>query len=705
MSPPEPPRDWRGGQGRKALVIVALVVSLGFLSALLSATEGHFVPQVIDLYLVCQYAKAMAEGHPFHFNPEDPASSGATSLLQTVVLAGAHALGIRGEGLVAFAILMGAACLVGSALLAHRVASRLAGPREGFLAGALVALSGPVAWGFLSGSDVGLAMLLCLWLFDGLLVAWAGGPERSLVAAATLLALARPEGLPLALAIAAALTLRRGGRGRAALLRWLPAVAGLAVLALNRALTGAWLGTSVAGKSLVFSYGLTNTLAAVSAYGGDVARGLLLGFYPSEATIGLSRGWASVTFPPLALAFVLLGAAAAPEPYRGAVRAWLLMVVAVFALVSPNVFMGVHFNRYLMWAFPTLLALTAVGLGLLARLLGRLDPALDRPLFGAVAALMLALGVLSTARIAVLYGEIAGGLWLRDVSAAQWIQRTLPPGVRMANAVTSVEYLTGHTSLNLYGVTRSDIRARATEREAVAFEALGRVPESQRPRYFITSVSTQESYSTFQELVDGPPIFQTTSLSSDEILIFRMRWDAVGRNRRIAMPETLAAVSGLREVDRLNVCDSWDEAEHGYSFESRLGPLLLAGAARVDSYPRAGDVPSEPVIDAGRVILGAESFQVRGTARGRDLVVVLRTAASAAAAVVKVEGSRTSTLAIPEAGLVVEAGGRPAGRFDFRLGPGWAERVLRVPGALVGDGSTALRLSGRYASFYYWFYQ
>ena len=209
MSSPEPPRDWREGQGRKALVIVALVVSLGFLSSLLSATGGHFVPQVIDLYLVCQYAKAMAEGHPYHFNPDDPASSGATSLLQTGILAGAHALGIRGEGLVAFAILAGVACLVGSALLARRIAARLAGPREGFLAGALVALSGPLVWGFLSGSDVGLAMLLSLWLFDGLLVAWAGGPERGLAAAATLLALARPEGLPLALLIAVVLTLRR----------------------------------------------------------------------------------------------------------------------------------------------------------------------------------------------------------------------------------------------------------------------------------------------------------------------------------------------------------------------------------------------------------------------------------------------------------------------------------------------------------------
>jgi hypothetical protein len=31
--------------------------------------------------------------------------------------------------------------------------------------------------------------------------------------------------------------------------------------------------------------------------------------------------------------------------------------------------------------------------------------------------------------------------------------------------------------------------------------------------------------------------------------------------------------------------------------------------------------------------------------------------------------------------------------------------VFRIPGALVGEGSTELRLQGRYASFYMWFYQ
>ena len=51
----------------RVLAALAAFVVLLFLAFLLAATQGHFVPQVADLYVVCQYAKAMAEGHPFRY--------------------------------------------------------------------------------------------------------------------------------------------------------------------------------------------------------------------------------------------------------------------------------------------------------------------------------------------------------------------------------------------------------------------------------------------------------------------------------------------------------------------------------------------------------------------------------------------------------------------------------------------------------------
>src|SRR5215208_8225393 len=81
------------GPDRRAtarLLAGSAAVALLFLASMLYATRGQFVPQVVDLYLVCQYARAMAEGHAFHYNAGEPATTGATSLLHTGILAAAH---------------------------------------------------------------------------------------------------------------------------------------------------------------------------------------------------------------------------------------------------------------------------------------------------------------------------------------------------------------------------------------------------------------------------------------------------------------------------------------------------------------------------------------------------------------------------------------------------------------------------------------
>jgi hypothetical protein len=684
---------------RLALTLVPLAVVIVFLGAMWVSTQGHFVPQVADLYLVCQYARAMAEGHPFQYNPGEPYSTGATSLLHTALLALAHRLGIRGEGLVAFAILSGAVFYMVSVRLAHRLGTALGDARDGLLAAGLVALGGPVVWGFLYGSDIALFMLLCLWLLERLVQGWAGRSLGVLWPAA-LLALARPEGLPIAAVVAIAWTLGPA-RDRRRLLVWLPVVLGLSVLALYRALTGSWLGTSVTDKSLLDSYGIVEGLALLAEFGLDVVRGLLLGLYPSQVPIGLARGWAPLFFPPLGLLFIVL-AAARPSPHAAPLRLWLAMVALLYAALAPNRFMGIQYQRYLMWAFPTLQVLVAVGLGDLARAAPRPPSAAARGAFAAAAALFLGLGLLSTLRLASAYGSSAGDVYRRDVAVADWIRRSLPAGATIANAATSVEYLTGHRNVNLHGVTSpAFFGAHASERDAASFEALGRLPASDRPQYLITSEATQQSLPSLRELVQGPPLFRTASFG-DEMLVHAMRYDLVGKNGRLFLPETLAAVAGLEEVDRLNVCDPLGEREHGYAFRSRAGQLLLHGTARLADYarPQGGEV----VLDGGRAILGWERFRIR-VQPGRDLVVVWRTAPELAATVMRASGSAVVPVGFAEAELSLSIDGRMVQRVSFRPLPGWDERRFQVPGSLLQRDRPELLLSGRYASFQYWFFQ
>ena len=680
------------------LILTGLVVAALFVGAMLAATDGHFVPQVVDLYLVCQYARAMAEGHPFQYNPGEPPSTGATSLLHTAWLALGHAAGFRGEWLVAFAVATGIALYLGAVVLALRLGRRLGGEREGLLAGALVAFGGPVVWGFLYGSDIALVLFLCLWLLDRMGAAWATGAMGGAVVAATLVALARPEGLLLAIAFGLAWTIGSGRPGHRAL-AWVPTAVGVALVVGMRTVTGQWIGSSVADKSLLASYGLLATAGVVAEYAVDVIRGLLLGFYPSQVSVGFSRGWASLYFPPLGLLLVLAALARARAPERRAARWWAGAVAVAALALAPNLFLGVHFNRYVLFAVPGLLVLVAVGLGVVTRLVAGGDGPLDRSLFRWGAALLAVLGALSTVRFAVAYGDMAGEVYRRDVAAAEWITRHLPRGAPIANLATSVEYLTGHRNLNLHGVTSpAFFGGRATERDAGALEGLARLDAAERPPYLIATRSAVEGSAMVRAIVDGPPLFQTAS-GGDEIEIYRVRYDLVGTNATHHLPQTAAAVAGLREVDRLNVGDARDEAAHRYRVRSRLGNADLGATVRVDSY--AGGAR---VADAGRAVLGRETFDVRA-APGRDLVLVLRTAPAVEAAVLRVGAGRVAELTFPEAALAVKVDGRAAADVHGRPAGGWDEWVVRLPAALIRSERTRLEITGRYASFYYWAYQ
>jgi hypothetical protein len=201
--------------------------------------------------------------------------------------------------------------------------------------------------------------------------------------------------------------------------------------------------------------------------------------------------------------------------------------------------------------------------------------------------------------------------------------------------------------------------------------------------------------------VAGPPLFETASLG-DDLLLFRARWDLLGRGDQPCRVETLAAVAGLEEVDRLDVCDRQDERAHDYSVSSRMGELELGGFVRLDDCPADGTTVL--VADAGRVILGGERFRVR-TRAGRELVVVVRSHRRGEARALRAGGGLVASLDVPTSALVVHTEGREVARVEWSNDDGWTEHVFRVSADAVGDGSTPLEVAGRYTAFHYWFFQ
>lgn len=697
-------RQWlRRLMSTRLLVYSALAVALGYIASMLAATDGHVVPQVADLYLICQYARAFAEGHPFQYNPGETPSTGATSLLHTLVLGAAHAVGLRGEWLIAFAIVLGAICYVLTVVVAVRAARHLGGEREALLAGAMVTLSGPVVWGFLYGADTAPFMLLFLWLFERLLAGSAAG----VAIVGVLLSLTRPEGLLVGIVVflmSAALWPRNA---RARYLAALPGLAAAAVMVLFRVVTGYWANTSVSDKSLLATYGIGDALGLVTDYLTDVIRGLFLGLYPAQTPIGLSQGWAPFYLPPFSLLLVLLALVTAPTAMRAALRTWGLIVVGLCLVVSTNVFIGVHFNRHLMWALPTVHVLVAVGLGAMTHRFASSDAARESRLFAAGAALILVLGALSTARFASIYGQLAGDMYRREGRTAEWISQNLPQSAVVANLGTSIEYLTGRRSLNLHGVmTPAFFGNQPSEREAGMFESLARLPMADRPTHLLTTVRVLDAEASLRELIAPPELYRSTSFG-DELVVYALRYDLVDRNRQPYLPGTLQAIAGLTRVDEINVCESASERAHSYQFQSGSGDLHLHGTVHIASYhlTGAGGTREQTVIDAGRAILGRESFDVRTSAE-RDLVVVMRTAADIDVGIQRTDGRpRQSNVQFPEAIVRVGSQGRHISDVRLRPQPGWDEAILRIPHDALREGKTRLVLSGRYASFYYWFYQ
>jgi len=158
-----------------------------------------------DSWIHLHFARNLAEGAGFSYNPGRLAA-GSTAPLWTLLLAAGAA--VFGPSL-ATAKTLGVGATLAAALLTRRAAAAFGAPSGVALVAALGLLwTGPIAWGALSGMEVSLAALLVA----AALVAHARDRRVWSAAWAALAVLARPESLLLVPFLALARPL---GRGRA----------------------------------------------------------------------------------------------------------------------------------------------------------------------------------------------------------------------------------------------------------------------------------------------------------------------------------------------------------------------------------------------------------------------------------------------------------------------------------------------------------
>ena len=690
------------------IALLCLGVSSAYILSMLAVTEGHFVPQVSDLYLIAQYAKGFAEGHPFQYNPGEAPTTGATSLLHTLFLAAAHFIGFRGEGLIAFAILSGACFGFLTALQVYRAGHILAGSaRIAMLGTALVIVNGPLAWSFHYGADIALVLFLSSWLF----AAWLEGAgtdssaSMRFVLPACLLALTRPEAAVLVSGLAAWTVWderQKTGKWRLRAAWFLPTLAAILAPLGFSILTGSAANTSFAQKLLSANWGGFSAAVLSVEYWSDILRGVLLGFYPASQRLGLGGGNAPYFAAPFLLVFVFLALIKrSPEVRRAG--AFLLGALITALLVTPTIHLGVHSNRYLLFVLPPLLILFSLGLEQVA--VG-IESGLRAPrlvAFRRLSVLALVFAGLSVARFALVYADSASSVFRKDEALFEFIRTRLPEGATFLNNGSAIEYRTGRRSVNLSGVVTPDFAdILPVETEAGAFELLSRPSFGPLPPYLIAYDSYIAGSPSWSALVGGPPLFVTSSLEGSELAIYPTRSDLVGRQRELVR---LELPGDLTLVDRVNVADPIDERSHRYRWRSSVGTRSLFAALKLDTYRGLGRGSGRELADGGRIIIGFEEVDVATPSPNADLWIAVRTHPEPSARLRHPEGERRMDLGMPESSLRFST---PLGRTEwFRtpLAAGWNEVAYRLPAALLGRPITRLRIDGRYAAYWYGFYQ
>jgi len=506
----------------RALALAAPAAGLAVAVALFLVRTGQLAGPVgfgafplDDSWIHLQFARNLAEGRGFVYNPGVPVS-GSTAPLWTLVLGGVFAVFGSHPALVKGLGLLGA---VGTAWLAGRLAEIWTERRAlGLLASVLTALAGPMAWGALSGMEVTLAALLVTAAF----VLHAQGHPLPAAAGLGLGALARPETvvlLPL-FWLAGPLSGRRA-------LAWLgPAAVCLGPwVAFNLATIGSPLPATAAAK---IEGGLVGWLSGVRE---PLATMLLTrpGQFESE--------WARWLWRVDALLPVLL----LPGLWWLGIR-WgrsalapasiLLVHPVAMALLAPYRGPGFQEGRYSIHLLPLAIVVAVASIRILSPLEGRLTRrwrfATGLPLLAFAAGMLVALPPAATR-----YAWAVQNIEAMQVHLGHWVVEHIPPGARLAlNDVGAIPYISRREVIDVMGLVTPAIIPFRREGEAGILRFLERAC----PDYLIVF---PEWFPALSARTDRfRPIYRVrldhnTVAGADELVVYETVWSRWRADRQL----------------------------------------------------------------------------------------------------------------------------------------------------------------------------
>lgn len=676
----------------QALIVAlcgGLLVIAAFLAVAVFCGEGGRLaaPQG-DTLMYMQYARAIAEGHPYRFTPDAARSTGSTSHLYPFLLAVPYRLGARGDALIGAGFALNALFYLASIAAAWAIARRLAAAAAGFGL-ALVLLSGQFAYTMLGQTDMGLFTALALAVFAAALY----GRTLPMAAALALCVWTRPEGSVMAgVMLAAGLCAWRSDpQGpRFALAGAWGCLNAAAMLAVNRMLTGQFMFHSLLLKGHFNQYPLAGAVARTVSDLGAMVLGLLFGV----AHNGRQLYALPVIAGALALAGMVSRLSSAERETRLAECWWVLAALGAVGLTAVGGWQGYLFDRHLGWIMPVWLIYIAAGLAFLDRLWGR---ALNRFLLG------IALAAYQAVTLPFFLAEYADGA-LRTTGEVEFVkavhaQRPPDESVGVLNYPGLAYYMPGRSLSHLGGYVSPQFAAAASA--VFNVEILKHHPAQ---RFDAWLVSRYEAALPIAREFLGERIAgdDRSFPAAGRLAWYRADWSSLDAALVPASPEAAAAVRDMELVDRLDVGHAGSEAAHEYAI------FDLLRNARIEPVVASRPTGEGRLTDVGRVVLGEESFALHATA-GRDVRMVLRTLGSVPAVACHhdhVAVMQTLAFRSPLR-LMVLADGREIGLIERDLAEGdrFSEIVIDIHGSALEGKAPRITVVGDHVSFAYWFYQ
>ncbi|HEX3776885.1 MAG TPA: hypothetical protein VHV51_20575 [Polyangiaceae bacterium] len=644
---------------------------------------GSWSAPLDDVFIHFDFAREAARGHPFQWSDGAGYSSGGTSLLYPFVLAFGYLLGFHRLELMVWAALIACVGTFAFLISARRLFSGL--PRWTTYLLPPAALSvGALDWSLFSGMEV--ALFLALW--GGALIAWDDlclaltELDRPLLAPAALLGFwgaslvaTRPESAVtlLVLALSAAWLARKRGARRVLELLLLTGAPALLVLIAhgiaNRLLTG----ESTAAGALVkleLNHPFMTPRDVWDAWLFNVKYQVLRITQYHFADVP-AYGWIAWLLAAVPLFFARTRRAALVLWTSAA--SWVLIVALNGQVRWQN-------ERYTMPAVAWLLLCAALGIAVLLRYAVTLRSRAS-VLGAAVAVLASALFVfhqLPRFREQVwFFGRASRNILDQHLTAGELIRRDaqLQSKRVLVGDAGAIPYAADVPALDVIGLGgfRGLPFARATRiNVASAIELIERIPPAERPDLLALYPSWWGDFPLwFGTRVAEVPVRGNVICGGASKVLYRPRWAPLDRS---GVPFSLAP--GERVLDSVDPADLVSEHEHHYQLS-----LPYVGQVLMKLLPDPNH-PNEDLWDAARVVPPgvSESFQLKNLAPNKELVLVLRSAATAPTEFdLEMPGARATHVKIEasdawlETRVVLPA--PHASQVSLRLGPSAVERA------------------------------